>query len=328
MAKVKSPGSDKKKKSDKTLSKDPTKKKSVESQNQYDHHEPPRNTMPIPKGILIAIGGKENKGQTPEIDSNQENNENFAQYAILERFVKELKGKDPLIVIIPTASSEPQLSANDYLKVFRHLKHNNLKVADIRSREDACKPEFLEMVSQARGIMFTGGDQLRLTAFLGGTELLDILKDRYTREHIVIAGTSAGATALSTPMIYQGGANNGGFLKGEIYITTGLEFLKDVAIDTHFIARGRIVRMAQMIATNPSALGIGLEEDTAILVRKGSEMEVIGSGVVTVVDGHTISYCNLPEIKDGEPITVRGLKVHFFSRGEFYHFNKREGTHR
>ena len=303
----------------------------VSSQHPYtkdNHQEGTRNLMPRPKGILIAIGGKENKGETAEIDSNQKNNENFEQYSILQRFVDELKGDNSLIVVIPTASSEPVESANDYKKVFKHLKHSNVEIADIRNREDACKPEYLEMIRKAKGVMFTGGDQLRLTAFLGGTEFLDILKDRYTHERIIIGGTSAGAAALSTPMIFQGGAKNSGFLKGEIYIATGLEFLKDVAIDTHFIARGRIVRMAQMIAMNPGAVGIGLEEDTAVVVTNGEEMEVIGSGVITVVDGHPISYCNLPDIKDGEPITVRDLKVHFFSKGERYHINKREQTFR
>ena len=303
----------------------------VSSQHPFtkdSHQEGKPNRMPRPKGILIAIGGKENKGEEAEIDTNQQNNENFEQYAILERFLNEVQGTNPLIVIIPTASSEPIESAKDYIKAFKHLKHTNIKIADIRNREDACKPEYLEWISKAKGFMFTGGDQLRLTAFLGGTEFLDILKDRYTHERIVIAGTSAGAAALSTPMIFQGGAQNAGYLKGEIYIATGLEFLKDVAIDTHFIARGRIVRMAQMIAMNPGAIGIGLEEDTAIVVTNGEEMEVIGSGVITVVDGHPISYSNLPDIKDGEPITVRDLKVHFFSRGERYHINKRDQTFR
>src|SRR5688572_7219609 len=304
------------------------KSKSDKKESQSDHHENRRNMMPKPKGVLIAIGGKENKGDETEIDPAKENSENFEQYEILQRFMDELQGSDPLIVIVPTASSEPVESANDYKKVFKHLKHSNVEVADIRNREDACKPENLELIKKASGIMFTGGDQLRLTAFLGGTDFLEILKDRYTHDRIIIAGTSAGAAALSTPMIYQGGAKNGGYLKGEIYIATGLEFLKDVAIDTHFIARGRIVRMAQMIAMNPGALGIGLEEDTAIVVHDGEEMEVIGSGVITVVDGHPITYCNLPEIKDGEPISVRDLKVHFLSRGERYHLNKRQQTYR
>ena len=312
-----------------TMSKKQT-KNTDEVEGQTKHHDNDRgrrNQIPKPKGILIAIGGSENKGDDAEIDSNQENNENFEQYGILRRFVEELKGSDPYVVVIPTASSVPEESANDYLKAFGYLKVKRIDVADIRNREDACKPEYLEMVRKADGIMFTGGDQLRLTAFLGGTEFLNILKDRYTHDPIVIAGTSAGAAALSTPMIFQGGAKNSGFLKGEIYVATGLEFLKDVAIDTHFVARGRIVRMAHMIAMNPGALGIGLEEDTAILVTDGEEMEVIGSGIVTVCDGHPISYTNLPDIKDGEPITVRDMKVHFFSRGQRYHMNKREQTY-
>src|SRR5687768_4219268 len=124
------------------------------SQNPFikdPHQESGRNLMPRPKGMLIAIGGKENKGDEAEIDSNQENNKNFEQYGILRRFMDELQGKNPLIVIVPTASSEPTESANDYKKVFKHLKHSNVVVADIRNREDACKPEFLEYASKASG---------------------------------------------------------------------------------------------------------------------------------------------------------------------------------
>jgi cyanophycinase len=306
-------------------------KKSIEIQDKKEKHDGEsgnQNRMPIPKGILIAIGGKENKDETAGIDSNQQDNANFEQTSILQRFVDELEGPDPLIVIIPTASTEPEEAVQDYVKVFRHLKASNIKVADIRSREDACKTEFLEMARKARGIMFTGGSQLRITSLLGGTEFLDLLKDRYTHSRIVIAGTSAGATALSTPMIFQGAANDAGFRKGEIHIATGLEFLKDVAIDTHFIARGRIVRMAQMIALNPGAIGIGLEEDTAVVVTGGSEIEVIGNGIITVVDGHPMTYTNINEVKDGEPLTMCDLTVHFLSKGERYHINKREQTYR
>jgi cyanophycinase len=292
------------------------------------HHDGEQTQLPAPKGILIAIGGKENKGETPEIDSSLEGNSNFEQYGILRRFVQELWGDNPLIIIIPTASGEPEKSSKDYITVFRHLKFSNVEVADIRSRADTTKPEYLEMLKKAGGVMFTGGDQLKLTAIFGGTEFLDILKDRYTNNKFVIAGTSAGATALSTPMIFEGGAKNSGFLKGQLQITTGLEFLKDVAIDTHFIARGRIVRMAQMVAMNPGAIGIGLEEDTAIVVTEGKDLEVIGSGVVTVVDGHPSTFTNIYEIKDGEPVTVCDLKVHFLSRGHRYCINKREQTYK
>ncbi|MFC5270451.1 cyanophycinase [Adhaeribacter terreus] len=315
-----------------------TKSKSVNQKNADDKsdvmftehthkHHNSKSKLPEPKGKLIAIGGSESKGGEPEIGSNQDENENFEKYAILQRFIDEIKGNgEPSVVVIPTASQEPEQAAQDYIKVFKHLKFTNVQIADIRSREDSNKELYLEMARNARGVIFTGGDQLRITSFLGGTEFLDILKDRFTREAIVIAGTSAGAMALSTPMIYQGGANDSGYLKGEVRMATGLEFLKDVAVDTHFIARGRIVRMAHIIALNPGAIGIGLEEDTAVVVTNGMNMEVIGSGIVTVIDGHPMSYTNLAEIKDGEPITMCDMKVHFLSRGQTYNLNRRQQT--
>lgn len=294
--------------------------------NDHKHHTT-GSKLPEPKGVLIAIGGAESKGGEPEIGSNQDENKYFDELAILKKVIQESRNKaNSMVVILPVASNEPEQATADYLKVFKELKVGNVQVADIRNREDASKPEILEMVLKADTFMFTGGDQLRITSFLGGTELLDILKDRYTKERIVIAGTSAGAMALSTPMIYQGGANDSGFLKGEVRIATGLEFLKDVAIDTHFIARGRIVRMAHMIALNPGAIGIGLEEDTAIVVTHGKHLEVIGSGIVTIVDGHPMTYTNLSEIKDGEPISMCDMKVHFLSRGQKYNLNRRQQT--
>ena len=294
--------------------------------SSHKHHNA-KNMLPEPKGMLIAIGGSESKGSDPEPGSNQDENENFEKYGILRRFLDEIKGHDdPSVVVIPTASQEPDKASQDYIKVFKHLKFTNIQVADIRSREDSSKELYLEMAKNAMGFIFTGGDQLRITSFFGGTEFLDIMKDRYTKERIVVAGTSAGAMALSTPMIFQGGANDSGFLKGEVRMATGLEFLKDVAFDTHFIARGRIVRMAHMIALNPGCIGIGLEEDTAVVVTEGINLEVIGSGIVTVVDGHPMTYTNLPEIKDGEPISMCDMKVHFLSRGQRYNLNRRQQT--
>ncbi|MDQ4140840.1 MAG: Type 1 glutamine amidotransferase-like domain-containing protein [Bacteroidota bacterium] len=167
---------------------------------------------PNPKGILVAIGGNENKGKAPEEGSNQENNENFVELGILTCFKNELKGDNPLIVVIPTASSVPEESAQDYIKAFGALGLTNVKVIDIRCREDANNPEYLDLIEQAKGVMFTGGDQLRITAIFGGTDFLTILKHRYTYDDIVIAGTSAGAMALSTPMIYEGASADSGIL--------------------------------------------------------------------------------------------------------------------
>ena len=277
---------------------------------------------PTPRGTLISIGGHEEKDPKPSRNPNDE----YASDAILRRFVDELRGEGPVLVV-PIASEEPEEAAQDYVKVFEALGVKRVEVFDARERADAEKEDALKLLDEAAGVMFTGGGQLRLTALLGGTAWLRRLKERYAYDDIVIAGTSAGAAAMSTPMIYQG-RDNQGMLKDEIHITTGLQLLHDVAIDTHFVARGRIIRMAQIIATNPGCIGLGLEEDTAVVVTQGQEVEVIGSGVVTVVEGQDVTATNIHLIKPGEPITIRDLRVHILSSGERYTLPTQESLHR
>lgn len=282
--------------------------------NRHEHHK----EAPAPQGRLLAIGGKEDKGNK-ELSEEQAENVNFESEEILKFLVSELRGENPMVLVVPTASTVPEEIAQDYIEAFSGLGVKRIEVLDIRNRADAGKPEFLELVEQAAGIMFTGGDQLRLTSILGGTPVLELMKERFTYDDIIIAGTSAGATAMSTPMIYEG-ETEGGYIKGDVRITTGLEFLKNIAIDTHFIQRGRIVRISQCIATNPGCIGVGLEEDTAIYVTEGKEMQVRGSGLVTVVDGLGITRTNIYEIGTGEAFTVCDLKVHLLSKGERYTF--------
>ncbi len=284
--------------------------------------KPPTNPkrhakLPLPKGKLLAIGGKESKGENEDKSEIQRLSRDFISEEILKRFVKELKGSNPMVVVIPTASEEPEESAKSYVDVFTELGVKDVQVVDIRTRADAEKEDYHELVHKAAGIMITGGDQLKLTAILGGTRFLEIIKERYTFDDFIVAGTSAGAAALSTPMIYEGETNKG-MLKGDVRITTGLEFLKNVAIDTHFIQRGRIVRMAQCIATNPGCIGVGLEEDTAVLVTEGKYLEVIGSGLVTVVDGMGITRNTIFEIETGQPFSLCDLKVHLMADREIY----------
>ena len=146
---------------------------------------------------------------------------------------------------------------------------------------------------------------------------LKSLKERYISDKIVIAGTSAGAMALATPMIY-GGSSAVQELAGEIKVTTGMEFLKDVCIDTHFVHRGRFLRLAQVIASNPTCIGIGVEEDTAFIVKGGIEIEVIGSGTIIIFEGFNISYTNIHEYGNKKPITIRDLNVHILSKEDKY----------
>lgn len=249
----------------------------------------------------------------------------MAADSILRRVVDEV-GDKGLILVLPIASEEPKEAAQDYVTIFKDLGCSRVEVLDIRSREEAESETSMQLLEEAGGVMFTGGDQLRLTALLGGTTFQRRLKERYTLEPFVIAGTSAGAAAMSTPMIYQG-RNNAGMLKDEIHITTGLEFLHNVAIDTHFVARGRMVRMAQIIATNPSCIGLGLEEDTAIVVTKGRELEVIGSGLVVVLDGMGVTATNIHEVEPGTPFSIRDLRMHLLSSGERYTLPVMEQIH-
>lgn len=266
---------------------------------------------PRPKGRLLAIGGHEQR-QAPDPQSADDASAEF----ILQRFVDELPAKRT-VVVIPTASAEPEKAAQEYVELFTALGVEHVEVLHIQSREQANGPEALDAINRADGVMLTGGDQLRLTALLGGTQLLARLTERYLQEPIIIAGTSAGAAAMSTPMIYQG-RNDAGFLKDEIHITTGLQLLRDVAIDTHFIARGRIVRMAQIIATNPGCIGLGLEEDTAVLITKGRELEVIGNGIVVLLDGHHCTGNTIYEIEPGEVFSIRDLRLHLLAKGQCY----------
>ncbi|GAB3836540.1 cyanophycinase [Hymenobacter jeollabukensis] len=273
-------------------------------------------SCPRPKGTLIIIGGHEQKDPQTVGDEVGSSADELAPESILKRFVAELHGDGP-VLIVPTASAEPEDTARDYVRLFHDLGVKRVEVLNIRTRDEANDADRLRQLDDAAGLMFTGGDQLRLTATLGGTEMIRRLKERYAHSRIVIAGTSAGATAMSTPMIYQG-RNDAGFLKDEIHITTGLQLMHDVAIDTHFVARGRIVRVAQIIATNPGCIGLGLEEDTAVVVTDGQEMEVIGNGMVVVVDGRQCQGNTIHEIQPGEVFSIRELRVHLLARGQRY----------
>ncbi|MCH8318686.1 MAG: cyanophycinase [Bacteroidetes bacterium] len=278
--------------------------------------------MNNPKGKLIAIGGSEDKGTEEEPVLLQQLSLNFFQPEILNRIVTEIKGVDSHIEIITTASSIPEEIGEKYIEGFGNLGCSNVGVLHIRSREDAQIPEYVERISKADGVMFTGGNQLRLSTILGGTEFLEILQQRYKDEDFVIAGTSAGAMAMSNTMIYQGSSSEA-LLKGEVKITTGLAFMQDVIIDSHFVKRGRFGRLAQAVVSNPSCIGIGLGENTGVLITGGSKMEAIGSGLVIIVDGHDIRHSNITEIEQGMPISIENLIVHVLAKGNVYNVKER-----
>jgi len=279
-----------------------------------------------PKGKLIIIGGAVDKGSFTESDfeSQVENNLNFFEKGILKRIINEsIKGTDSRIEIIPTASKIPEIVGPEYAKAFSFLGATNVEVLNIQKREDAISEENLNRIIQADVVFFTGGDQLRLTSIIGGTPIHDKILEKYQDDDFIYVGTSAGAHSASKSMIYQGSSQEA-LLKGEIKITSGLGLIDHVVIDTHFVKRGRIGRLFQAVVSNPKALGIGLGEDTGLLVTDGDHMEALGTGLVILVDGRKITDTNITDVNLGEAISIKNLVVHVMNKGDIYLLSSHE----
>lgn len=280
--------------------------------------------MSHPKGKLIAIGGAEDKGTDLETGEINRNNLNFFELGILRRVVEEAGGPASHIEVITTASTIPYEVGENYLNAFGKIGCTNVGIMDIRSRKDTVNKDYLERIKVCDAVMFSGGNQLRLSVTDGGTEFLSILKERYKKEErFIIAGTSAGAMAMSNTMIYEGSADKA-HLKGAVKITTGLGFVNNAIFDSHFEKRGRFGRLAQAVVCNPGCIGVGLGEDTGMIISEGNKMEAIGSGCVIVIDGYDIGYSNIADIPDGNPFCIENLKVHFLERGNGYLLNERK----
>lgn len=268
------------------------------------------------QGKLIIIGGAVDKGSFTEtnLDKDAPKNLNFFEEGILKRIIKESKNKElSRFEVITTASKIPREIGPEYVKALSYLNAHNADVLNIERREQASDPEILERLKAADVVIFTGGDQLRLTSILGGTQFDEILVEKYRNEDFIYAGTSAGAAAASNNMIYQGSSSEA-LLKGEVKITSGLGLIDGVIIDTHFVQRGRIGRLFQAVVGNPKVLGIGLGEDTGLLITNGKHMEAIGSGLVILVDGREIKDTNLTQIEMGQPISISHLVTHVLSK--------------
>jgi cyanophycinase len=271
--------------------------------------------MIVPKGKLIIIGGAVDMGTNL---STQEyivkpNYLKFFEQGILKRIITESAQQvGSKVEVVTTASQIPELVGTEYIEAFNQLNVTHVNVLDIRTREDAGKKEYLDRIRQADVVMFTGGDQLRLSSIFGGTEFLQILKTRYQKEKFVVAGTSAGAAAASTNMIYRGQSHKA-LIKGEVQITAGLGFIDSVIIDTHFVQRGRIGRLLYAVASNPGMLGIGLGEDAGLLITEGTMMEAIGSGLTILVNGRKMAETNIYDVEMGSPVSIKNMRVSVMS---------------
>lgn len=274
--------------------------------------------MSVPKGKLIIIGGAVDKGSFSESPDDLARKLKFFEEGILNKIIKvSAKNNLSRIEIITTASSIPEEVGKEYVNAFKHLDVLNVGVLNIKTREEANAETNLERLKNADVVVFTGGDQLRLTSIFGGTQFHHLILEKYANEDFVISGTSAGAAASSNNMIYQG-SSHGALLKGEVKITGGLGFINNVIIDTHFVARGRIGRLMYACASNPINLGIGLGEDTGLLITEGNSLEAIGSGLIILVDATHMKNTNMTDVQMGEPVSIENLIVNVMSIGDHY----------
>jgi cyanophycinase len=259
-----------------------------------------------PLGFLVAIGGNEDK--------------EFGK-AVLKQMCELPAGGTRHVEVIPTASQFPDQMAVEYRKAFGALGIPKVEVMDIRDRRAADLQEYVDRVRDCDVVFFTGGDQLRLTTLLGGTAVAAAIRHHH-RNGGVVAGTSAGAAAMSATMIFEGEPNRG-MRKGSVQMTPGLGLISKAVLDTHFLDRGRLSRLLEVVASNPGLMGVGLGEDTGIIVRHGEELEVFGKGVVVLVDGHDLRYTNLTDIALHEPIAVENITVHTLVAGHGFHLGER-----
>jgi cyanophycinase len=260
------------------------------------------------RGWIVPIGGAENK-------------ENDRR--ILRRFVEVSGGEAADIVVIPTASKMHETGPR-YEALFRDLGAARVTVMDFDTRRDCQEPNRLQRIEEATGIFFTGGNQLRLTALLGGTPVAQLIRRR-NAAGVTVGGTSAGASILSEHMIAFGD-EGASVIAGSVRLAPGLGLTNRFVIDQHFRERDRLGRLITALAYNPFAIGIGLDEDTAVFIGPDEVLKVEGSGGATIVDASEVSFSSADRASEGQPVAVLGLKVHVLVAGTTFDLNSRTAS--
>lgn len=258
-------------------------------------------------GHLLVIGGAEDK---------------YNERRILKKFLSLAGDEKAEVLIVPVASDFPEFAADVYTQAFRNLGVANPRVLRATSRQDVFQADADALLDGVTGVFMTGGDQMRLVSILGGTEFAKKLRRLVTSTNIVLAGTSAGAAGMSTSMIVRGESTPHPH-KNSVRLSPGLGFLKNIIIDQHFTERGRISRLITAVSYNPYNLGIGIDENTAIILNSEGVLEVYGQGGVTIVDGSRITYNEIAEVDDFQSFSVCGVQLHVLRDGLFYDFIKR-----
>jgi cyanophycinase len=258
----------------------------------------------MPEGTLVIIGGHEDRK---------------GEKTILHEVARRCKGK---LVVTTVASREPEGTYEEYRHIFRDFGVETANL-EIRARGEALDPANFEIMDDAAGIFFTGGDQLKITSQLGDTPIFQRTRELYANGGVV-AGTSAGASVMCETMLIGGPGEESHRSDDNLRMGPGLGFLRDAVVDQHFAERGRFGRLLGAIARNPRNLGLGLDEDTAIVVEGNKAFYVLGAGAVYVLDGRNVSYSNIGEEEEYDTLSVFRLTLHVLSEGDRFDLESRE----
>jgi cyanophycinase len=250
-----------------------------------------RRAVVTDRGYIIPVGGAEEK---------------LGDVAILRRFAALCGGGSCRIAIIPTASILTE-TGSKYEELFRSLGVKEAMSLPIAHRSDCERQEWLEILDRVDGVFLTGGNQLRLSTMIGGTEVAKALRRR-NREGMHVAGTSAGAAFLCEHMIAYG--KEGASPRARI-------------IDQHFRQRDRLGRLLTALAYNPFAIGIGLDENTAGFIAPDETLEVVGSGALTIVDPSGLEFSSMARVRKNDAICLIGLKLHILDHGSTFNLHTR-----
>lgn len=260
------------------------------------------------RGCIIPIGGGEQKQDNP---------------VILDRFVQLCGGRDAHLMVIPTASKVED-TGDRYRKLFMGLGAGEVSVLDFDTRRDAYEKGRIAELSDCDGVFLTGGNQLRLSTLLGGTDIARTLRER-NAHGVHIAGTSAGASFLSEHMIAFG-EDNAAPHAGSVTLAPGLGLTNRVVIDQHFTQRNRLGRLITALAFNPFLIGLGLDEDTAAFIGPDLTVEVEGSGTLTVVDAERLKFSSMDQAGPHDPVSMLGITMHVLIRGATFNLHTRDAS--
>jgi cyanophycinase len=279
----------------------------------------------IPKGKLLIIGGHEDKGAiSGENLTIHKKKVAQSRFEILGSLISKIPRTHHIIELIASASSIPLEMEEMYINSFQQEGFTKVGIIKVENKKDGLNKTSISRIKEAHAVFFTGGDQEKLVTLLGQSDLLvEIKRKYYSDKNFIIGGTSAGAMALPE-IIIKDGIIREALYNDDIHISTGLGLIKQIIVDTHFIKRGRFARLAHAIALNPTSLGIGLEENTALLISEGRHATCIGTGMVILIDGSEIHSSNINEVDNATPIVMDNLKVSILAEGSCFTLKKEE----